>query len=210
MHDGAGLLPEWAAAELRRPVDPGDELQERIMTRIRAAAPPTVGSSAAAATVRVRGSRGTPSRGRRFAISGTLVALAASMAWMAFTPSILSSRADLVPSLRDAAAGRAIIVGDTVSSALHDTLRLVRFVLHAPRAARVTIAGDFNGWSRTATPLVDSARSGLWEAVVALERESGRYAFVVDDTQWVPGERIGSAAPAIRPLPATPVGGDST
>jgi 1,4-alpha-glucan branching enzyme len=103
-----------------------------------------------------------------------------------------------------------MVLGDTVDSALHDTLRLVRFVLHAPGAARVAIAGDFNGWSRTATPLADSAGSGVWSVVVALDRESRRYAFVVDDTQWVHAERMDGAESASHPLRATPVGGDST
>lgn len=209
MHDRAGLLPEWAAAELRRHVDPAADLRERIMNRVRAAAPrETV--APAAAMVTVKASRGARPRGRRFAISGTLVALAASMAWMVFTPSIFSARARLVPALRGAAAGRALVLGDTVSSTLHDTLRLVRFVFHAPEAARVTIAGDFNDWSHTATPLMDSAGSGVWEAVVALDRRSGSYAFVVDDTQWVRGERIDVGASVSRPIGAAPVGGDST
>jgi hypothetical protein len=209
MHDRAGLLPEWAAAELRRPIRPAEDLHERIMARIRTAVPPEIRSAAAPAAITARAPGGTRPRGRRFAISGTLVAMAASLAWMALTPSILPSRSQLVPAL-GGTTGRATVLGDTVNSALHDTLRLVRFVLHAPTAARVAIAGDFNGWSRTATPLMDSAGSGVWEAVVALDRRSARYAFVVDDTQWVGGESIDGGTSARPPLPAAPVGGDST
>ncbi|HEU4584519.1 MAG TPA: hypothetical protein VFR95_02170 [Gemmatimonadaceae bacterium] len=218
MHDRAGLLPEWAAAELRRPIAPAEDLHERIMARIHAEAPAEIrsGASGGAATapavpagITARASRATQPRGHRFAVSGTLVALAASVAWMALTPSILPSGPRLVPAL-GSGAGRAIVLGDTVDSALHDTLRLVRFVLHAPTAARVAIAGDFNGWSRTATPLMDSAGSGVWEAVVALDRQSARYAFVVDDTQWVEGESVDAGKSANPPLPAAPVGGDST
>lgn len=210
MHDRAGLLPEWAAAELRRRVDPSDDLHERIMALVRTEARPALRGPVAAATVTARSARSTRPRGRSFAMSGTLVALAASLAWMAFTPSIFPSRSELVPMLRGGSAGRAIVLGDTVDSALHDTLRLVRFVLHAPTAARVALAGDFNGWSRTATPLMYSAGSGTWEAVVALDRARGSYAFVVDDTQWVRGELGEADASAAPPLPATPVGGDST
>jgi hypothetical protein len=210
MHDRAGLLPEWVAAELRRRMDPADDLHERIMARVRTAAPPEITSSAAVAAITARVPRAARPRGRRFAISGTLVAMAASLAWMALTPSILPSGSRLVPALGGGTAGRAMVLRDTVDSALHDTLRLVRFVLHAPAAARVAIAGDFNGWSRTATPLMDSAGSGVWETVVAVGRESVRYSFVVDDTQWVQGERIEIGASAAPPLPATAVGGDST
>jgi hypothetical protein len=145
----------------------------------------------------------------RSPLAGALLALAASVAWLAFGSALFRSRAELSPSL-GAPAGRMIVLGDTVDSALHDTLRLVRFVLHAPGAARVALAGDFNGWSRSATPLADSAGSGVWSVVVALDRESREYAFVVDDTQWVQPGRASGGASASSPLTTTPVGGDST
>jgi|GEM_PF-1191622 len=214
MHDRAGLLPEWALAELRRPVATSDALRERVMARIRAdspAAPPAAQPAAAlgGAVVAISHGSSAPRRGLRYQLAGALLALAASVAWLAVDSTILQSRSGLDPA-RGAPAGRMIVLGDTVNSALHDTLRLVRFVFEAPAAARVAIAGDFNGWSRSATPLADSAGSGVWSVVVALDRESTGYAFVVDDTQWVqPGRMAGSAAPA-RPIPATPVGGDST
>lgn len=55
----------------------------------------------------------------------------------------------------------------------------VRFVLAAPRAAQVSIVGDFNRWRPAATPMTRSA-SGLW--IVDLPLAAGRhtYAFVVD------------------------------
>ena len=211
MHDRAGLLPEWAVSELRRPVNVSDALRERVMTRVRASVrPPAATSSApASSAAAVRTSAPDARRGRRSPVSGALLALAASVAWMSFASTLLTSRSDFAS---DAAtpSGRMMVLGDTVDSALHDTLRLVRFVLHAPRAARVAIAGDFNHWSRTATPLAYSAGSDAWSAVVALDRDSGAYAFVVDDTQWVHAERMDSADAASPPVRATPVGGDST
>jgi hypothetical protein len=55
----------------------------------------------------------------------------------------------------------------------------VRFVLVAPRASTVTLVGDFNGWSRTATPL---RRTGgaLWSVDLPLSPGRHTYAFVVD------------------------------
>jgi hypothetical protein len=203
MHDRAGLLPEWAVSELRRPVATSDFLRERVMARVRAAAAPR---AAAPAPITAKAAA---RRGRRLHVSGALLALAASVAWMAFASTIFRSRSDFAPVL-GAPSGRMMVLGDTVDSALHDTLRLVRFVLHAPGAARVAIAGDFNDWNRTATPLSDSAGSGVWSTVVAVRRESRGYAFVVDDTQWVRAERMDSAESASPPLRATPVGGDST
>jgi hypothetical protein len=174
------------------------------MTRVRAAARP-IGVSGAAAPSGAPVAR----RGRRLSISGALLALAASVAWLAFASTLFRSHAGIAPAL-GSHDGRMIVLGDTVDSALHDTLRLVRFVLHAPGAARVAISGDFNGWSRTATPLADSAGSGVWSAVVALDRDSRRYAFVVDGTRWVEAERVDRTSPDAQPLPIAPIGGDST
>ena len=61
----------------------------------------------------------------------------------------------------------------------------VEFVLAAPSARRVSLVGEFNGWDPAATPM-RLARDGRW--AVALDLAPGRhvYAFVVDDTAWVP------------------------
>lgn len=203
MPERVDLLPDWAIAELRRPVDSAAGLRERIMESVRASARPRT-------AVLTRRSHSAPRRGRRLAMSSAIAAIAASMAWMALTPSILGSRARLIPVLGGSTAGSAVVIGDTVDAALRDTLRLVRFVLRAPDAARVALAGDFNDWSATATPLMDSAGSGVWEAVVAIDRVAGRYAFVVDDTQWVRAAYIEPATAEARPRRAAPVGGDST
>ena len=205
MHERAGLLPEWAVAELRRPVSTSDALRDRVMARVRAAARPHD-----SAPVLIHRRAEVTQRGPGVRLSGALLALAASVVWLVATSTLLRSRAGSDPALPGAASSRVIVLGDTVDAALHDTLRLVRFVLEAPAAARVAITGDFNGWSRTATPLTDSAGSGVWSAVVALDRGSRRYAFVVDDTQWVPAEHIDSVAPAEAASRPAPVGGDST
>jgi hypothetical protein len=69
--------------------------------------------------------------------------------------------------------------------AIRDTLLLVRFALIAPRAERVALVGDFNAWQPGATPLVRNAHGGAWVGQAAVARGRHRYAFVVDDTQWV-------------------------
>ena len=45
---------------------------------------------------------------------------------------------------------------------------LVRFVLYAPGAHRVAVAGTFNQWDRGAAPLVPAGRSGVWTTTLAL------------------------------------------
>jgi hypothetical protein len=55
----------------------------------------------------------------------------------------------------------------------------VSFVLFAPAASRVTIVGDFNRWSPTATPMRRTT-AGLWSIDLPLAAGRHTYAFVVD------------------------------
>ena len=67
-----------------------------------------------------------------------------------------------------------------------ETVHVVRFVLAEPRAARVTLVGDFNGWAADATPLAaEPGRDGVWTVSVPLRPGRHEYAFVVDGTRWV-------------------------
>lgn len=59
------------------------------------------------------------------------------------------------------------------------TSRSVDFYCQAPAAAKVSLVGDFNGWSPTAHPLARLA-SGGWTVSLKLPRGSYQYAFVVD------------------------------
>src|SRR5690606_2710276 len=92
------------------------------------------------------------------------------------------------------------LAGDSVGSTLlRDTVRLVRFVLVAPTAARLALVGDFNGWDRTATPMRVMAEStGTWVATLALAPGDYAYGFVVDDTGWTADPRAPRAAGAGR------------
>lgn len=69
----------------------------------------------------------------------------------------------------------------------------VRFVLAAPNAREVSVAGTFNQWDPRATPLVRSGANGVWSATITLPAGQHQYAFVVDGVRWVPDP----AAPAI-------------
>jgi nucleoside phosphorylase len=93
------------------------------------------------------------------------------------------------PSAGDSGpARRAVIIGDSVASvasALRDTLRIVQFILTAPAASRVALAGDFNDWNPRAMPLTRVSENGRWSVTLALAPGRHSYAYVVDDTQWV-------------------------
>ncbi|MFL5382782.1 MAG: isoamylase early set domain-containing protein [Longimicrobiaceae bacterium] len=61
----------------------------------------------------------------------------------------------------------------------------VQFVLVAPEAARVSLAGDFNDWDRDATPLRRTGGNGVWSVVVPLPNGRYRYVFIVDGERWI-------------------------
>ena len=79
--------------------------------------------------------------------------------------------------------GNVGVPAATTAYARHTT-NPVQFVLVAPAASNVSLVGDFNDWDTTATPLRQSAPSGVWSVVVPLTRGRHLYAFVVDGTRW--------------------------
>jgi hypothetical protein len=101
----------------------------------------------------------------------------------------------LAPALA-AAAALALWVGRDRPALPTQTasapLITVRFMLVAPEAKNVSIAGTFNGWDTQATPLVRTG-SGVWAATLSLPAGQHQYAFVVDGARWVPDP----AAPAV-------------
>jgi Glycogen recognition site of AMP-activated protein kinase len=60
----------------------------------------------------------------------------------------------------------------------------VRFVLFAPGAQRVALAGTFNGWNPATTPL-SRASAGAWTVTVPIPTGQHQYAFIVDGHRWV-------------------------
>lgn len=61
----------------------------------------------------------------------------------------------------------------------------VRFVLDAPGAKSVHLAGDFSSWDTDGLAL-KKAESGLWERTIRLRRgQAYSYNFLVDGSSWV-------------------------
>ena len=60
----------------------------------------------------------------------------------------------------------------------------MQFVLVAPDAKSVTLVGDFNDWSLSATRLARQAGDGVWWVTVKLPPGRYRYAFIVDGKTW--------------------------
>src|SRR5207245_8888973 len=84
------------------------------------------------------------------------------------------------------AGGRAVLMASRDSVC-------VRFILYAPDARQVSVAGTFNRWDRDAAPLVRQGATGIWTTTVALPVGQHQYAFVVDGARWV----ADPAAPAL-------------
>jgi len=61
---------------------------------------------------------------------------------------------------------------------------LTQFVLDAPDARQVSLAGDFTAWQPAHT--LTRSGSGVWTVVVPLDPGVHSYAFVVDGERWVP------------------------
>lgn len=73
----------------------------------------------------------------------------------------------------------------------------VQFLLDArdvPSAEQVSIVGDFNDWSVTATPLTRD--SGVWSTTVPLTPGRHVYAFVVNGETWLADPRAPQATDA--------------
>ena len=61
----------------------------------------------------------------------------------------------------------------------------VQFVIAAPGARSVALAGDFNEWDPS-IELSDPDMDGVWSGRVALEAGVHEYMFVIDGTEWRP------------------------
>ena len=97
----------------------------------------------------------------------------------------------LVPAFA-AGAALALLLSSPAPTPATSTVT-VRFVLFAPEAQQVTLAGTFNQWDAAATPLVRTGAPGVWAATLILPAGQHQYAFVVDGARWVPDP----AAPAV-------------
>ena len=60
----------------------------------------------------------------------------------------------------------------------------IQFSYYNPDADTVNLAGNFNGWSKTANPMKNDG-SGLWTITLSLSPETYQYKFVVNGSEWV-------------------------
>ena len=85
----------------------------------------------------------------------------------------------LVPVLTGDRSGDDGVAGGSTEGAVY-----VQFLLEAPHASSVAVAGDFNGWLPD-IGLVDPDGDGVWSGRVPLMPGVHEYMFVIDGTQWM-------------------------
>ena len=62
--------------------------------------------------------------------------------------------------------------------------RRVTFSFCYPEARSVTLAGDFNDWDVTATPMTYEPSRGCWTVTLELAQGRYEYKFFVDRREW--------------------------
>jgi Glycogen recognition site of AMP-activated protein kinase len=150
----------WLAGVDRTPVVLSTALEEMVMTRVRSH------------------SRSPARRGWRWLLS----------------PRELDIRLRVRPWVLGAVAAAAAVLFVTLPRRVPWRVRdvasihapvYVRFVLYAPGAGRVAVAGTFNHWDADAGPLAPTHTPGLWTATLPLLPGQHQYVFLVDGQRWV-------------------------
>lgn len=135
-------------------------------------------------------------RGSRWIAGGTVAAAAVLLA-----VAIIRLREPEVRATTDstrvapAAGAHASAVLATHTSA-PASMRAVQFVFRAPGAHRVSVVGDFTGWTPAAGAMQRDSASGLWSTTLTLPVGRHVYAYLIDDTLWVRDPRLPPAPDA--------------
>jgi len=165
-------LPPHIAEALRAPETLNPAVAERVINLVRAEGPsryPPVDAS-----VRLDGA--APGWWRRRSVR---LSPAATLAWAAGLVAVAS-----VGTLRVVASCSGVTPAPV--AAVAETVHVVRFVFRDPDARRVALVGDFNGWSKDATPLATVNEPGAWAVSVTMPKGRHEYAFIVDGVRWSP------------------------
>jgi hypothetical protein len=80
-------------------------------------------------------------------------------------------------------SGRVAPTAPVAQGAPGDAVIYVQFVLQAPAATSVAVAGDFSDWQPSFL-LTDSDGDGLWTGRVPVRPGVHGYMFLIDDTDW--------------------------
>ena len=129
--------------------------------------------SVEADALRVRRTAWTVSPGWLSAAAAALLIVGVGLGW-----TLRSMRAASAPAEEELPAELSTLSATS-------EVRIVQFVLTAPRASSVTVVGDFNGWDPGATPM-RRRDTGAWVAAIPVQPGRHLYAFIVDGDRWIP------------------------
>lgn len=76
------------------------------------------------------------------------------------------------------------VPAQTIAGMKQEPTVFVRLVLLQPDAQSVSVAGDFNGWNPSQTPL-ERSDGGMWTATISLKPGRYQYMFVIDGKRWI-------------------------
>ncbi len=161
-------LIERVADALRRPAPLRPDFDARVMAAVRRA-PPAPAARAWAWLREPRAVALSPLGG---------LALAAGFAALLIVGTWVAGR------LRGGPGGGGAVALPSAAAGAGGGGSVVTFVLLAPEARTVALAGDFDGWDAARLPLQRGA-SGLWTVDVPLRPGRYQYAFVVDGRRFV-------------------------
>jgi hypothetical protein len=162
---------EWIATEARRPVTIDRAARQRLLDAVRAEPRPRRGNRVLAWLVEPR---------RLVLPPLAAAALAAGLVGVGVFGGLAINRDGRTTTVQRPAAGAATLQ-------LPDSLapRAVKFVFIAPKAARVAVVGDFNGWDASANPMTALGSDGIWTVFVPLQPGLHQYSFVIDGKHFV-------------------------
>jgi hypothetical protein len=155
-------LLERVAGELKRPVYLSADFEQRVMAAVRAARPRPAHLALWEWLTEPRTVAVSPLTGLAAAAAVGALLLAGRLAGGAGAPAPVDA-------------------GEVIATRLQP----VQLVLHAPAARQVAVAGDFNGWDPSLTPLARVPGTDLWAAGVLLAPGRYTYSFVVDGRRFV-------------------------
>jgi hypothetical protein len=160
---------EWIAREAKRPVVIDPAARERAVVQVMAA-------------VRAEGpiARRSSLVSRRFSLSPMAAGLLA--AGLVGIGVIAGGTLNNWGARKGGDLPGRVAVQPPVS---HTTDTVVQFVFVGPRASKVSLVGDFNGWDDSKTPMVRAAADGHWTVTLPLAAGRHEYAFVVDGKTWM-------------------------
>ena len=167
----AGPMPDLAPAVMRR-IEEADA--QRAKSAAAGATPPTAARNTALSETAMSPAASRPLEGLRAFAGWIWKPRPVALAWR--------------PVYGVAAAALlalTLIIGRETASVEPATQQvLTQFLLEAPEAQQVVLAGDFTDWQPVHT--LTRTEPGVWSVVVPLAPGVHNYAFIVDGDRWVP------------------------